>query len=194
MNGAVPETLLGTTVYFNGAAAPVLYASSSQVNVVAPFGLTGQTAQVVVSYLGQNSAPQTINLAAVTPTLFTSNATGTGQAAALNQDGTLNGPSNPAKAGTYVALYGTGAGLTNPPSQDGAVAAVPLPLPNLTVTATIGGLPAPLNYAGAAPDIVEGVIQVNALVPGGLGAASVPVLLLQGGIASQNGVTIWVTD
>ena len=196
LNGMVPETLAGTTVYFNNAAAPILYTSSNQINVVVPFGVTGQTAQVVVNYLGQNSAPQTVNLVAAAPALFTLNATGSGQAAALNNDGSINGPSNPAKAGTYITLYGTGAGLTNPPSQDGAVAAVPLPLPNLTVTATIGGQTASLEYAGAAPEIVEGVIQVNALVPAGLGSGSIaaPVQLQINGSTSQNGVTIWVTN
>jgi len=43
---------------------------------------------------------------------------------------------------------------------------------------------------------VEGVIQVNALVPAGLGSGSiaVPVQLQINGSTSQNGVTIWVTN
>ena len=197
VNGAVPETLSGTTVYFNNAAAPVLYASSTQVNVVAPFGLTGQTAQVVVNYLGQTSATQTVNVIPAAPALFTSNASGSGQVAAINvQDGTINGPANPAHEGTYVALYATGAGQTDPPSQDGAVAAVPLPLvsSSLGLTVTIGGQAATVEYAGAAPEIVEGVIQVNALIPTGIPPGPVPVVLQVGGINSQNGVTIWITN
>ncbi len=196
-NGMVPEALAGTTVYFNSAAAPVLYASSTQINVVAPFGLTGQTAQVVVNYLGQNSAPQSVSVVPASPALFTLNATGSGQAAALNQDSTLNGPNNPAKAGSYIILYGTGTGQTNPPSQDGAVAAVPLGLPNLPITVTIGGQPAPITgggYAGAAPSIVEGVTQVNARVPTGLPSGQVAVQLQQNGSTSQNGVTIWIAN
>ncbi len=197
VNGVVPENLAGTTVYFNNAAAPVLYASSTQVNVVAPFGLTGQTAQVVVNYLGQNSAPQSVNIIPAAPALFTGNASGAGQVAAINvQDGTVNGPANPAHEGTYVALYATGAGQTDPPSQDGAVAAVPLPLvpSNLGLSVTIGGQAAKVTYAGAAPEIVEGVIQVNVLIPTGIPPGSVPVVLQVGGINSQNGVTIWITN
>jgi trimeric autotransporter adhesin len=196
VNGMVPETLSGTTVYFNNAAAPILYASTNQINVVVPFGIQGTTAQVVVNYLGQNSAPQTVNVVAAAPALFTLNATGSGQAAALNQDFSVNGPSNPAKAGSYIILYGTGAGLTNPPSQDGAVAAVPLPLPVLPITVTIGGQSATTSYAGAAPALVDGVIQINATVPSGLGSGSVavPVVMQINGSSSQNGVTIWVTN
>jgi trimeric autotransporter adhesin len=197
VNGVVPQTLSGTYVYFNNAAAPVLYASSTQINVVAPFGLTGQTAQVVVNYLNQTSAPQTVNVIPAAPTLFTANASGTGQVAAINvQDGTVNGPAHPAHEGTYVALYATGSGQSNPPSQDGAIAAVPLPLvpSNLGLSVTIGGRAATLEYAGAAPDIVEGVIQVNALIPTGIPPGPVPVVLQISGINSQNGVTIWITN
>jgi uncharacterized protein (TIGR03437 family) len=32
----------------------------------------------------------------------------------LNQDGTLNGPSNPAAAGSFFAVRGTGFGALNP--------------------------------------------------------------------------------
>ena len=32
----------------------------------------------------------------------------------LNQDGTVNNGANPAKAGSYVTLYGTGQGLVEP--------------------------------------------------------------------------------
>ncbi|MBV8729572.1 MAG: hypothetical protein JO336_07165, partial [Acidobacteriia bacterium] len=45
-NGMVPTSVAGTSVTFNGIAAPVLYTSPVQVAAVAPFGLTGQSAQV----------------------------------------------------------------------------------------------------------------------------------------------------
>ena len=45
---------------------------------------------------GMVSAPVTIPAVAAAPALFTLNTQGTGMAAAVNQDGTVNGLSNPA--------------------------------------------------------------------------------------------------
>jgi uncharacterized protein (TIGR03437 family) len=48
------------------------------------------------------------------------------------------------------------------------------------VSLTIGGQPATLLYAGAAPYQVWGILQVNALVPAGLGSGPQPVVLTIG--------------
>src|SRR5207244_2592813 len=42
--------------------------------------------------------------------LFTADATGFGQAAALNEDGTVNTPSTPSPAGSVMTLFATGTG------------------------------------------------------------------------------------
>jgi uncharacterized protein (TIGR03437 family) len=42
---------------------------------------------------------------------------------------------------------------------------LPLPEPLLAVRVSLSGLPADVLYAGAAPGLVSGVLQVNALVP-----------------------------
>ena len=79
-------------------------------------------------------------------------ATGAGPALAINDaDGSINGPAHPASAGSYVTLYATGAGQTNPPGSDGlpGSSGVPAPLPNATVTATIGGKE---RHASAMPE------------------------------------------
>ena len=135
-----------------------------------------------VSYQGQTSAPIEVPLAAAAPALFTANESGTGQAAAVNQDGTYNNAANPANAGGWVSLYATGFGQTNPPGEDGALSLVPpagvLPLPVLQpIIVTIGGLSANTNYAGGAPDIVQGVMQVNAQIPSGLPAGNAAVVV-----------------
>jgi uncharacterized protein (TIGR03437 family) len=65
----------------------------------------------------------------------------------------------------------------------------------LPVTATIGGVNAPVTYAGAAPGEVAGVVQVNVQVPAGVATGSaVPVTVSVGGIAAQQGVTISVSN
>jgi len=198
VNGQVPLSVAGTSVYFNGTAGPVLYASSTQVAAIAPFGLTGASAQVYVSYQGLVSAPLSVSVAPAAPSLFTANNSGTGQAAAVNLNGSYNNAANPAGSGQWVSLYATGFGQTNPPGQDGAFTQVPpagvLPLPVLQpVTVTIGGKPANSNYAGGAPGIVQGVMQVNAQIPSGLPAGNAAVVVTVGNIQSQAGVTVAVS-
>jgi uncharacterized protein (TIGR03437 family) len=198
VNGDVPTSVGGTSVYFDGSPAPVLYASATQVAAIVPFGLTGTSAQVYVAYQGQTSAPLTLTVAQAVPALFTANNSGTGQAAAVNASGTYNNAANPASSGQWVFLYGTGFGQTNPAGEDGAPSLEPpagvLPLPLLQpVTVTIGGKPANSNYAGGAPDAVQGLMQVNAQIPSGLPAGNAAVVVSVGGVPTQVGVTVAVS-
>jgi uncharacterized protein (TIGR03437 family) len=194
-NGLVPTTVGGTSVYINGVAAPVLYASANQVAAVVPFGIGGSLAQVYVQYQNQTSAPFNVSVASQIPAVFTLGS-GTGQAAAINnKDGSINGPASPAKVGEYVQLYITGAGKTSSSGTDGLINAAPTPLPAGTVKVIIGELPANVNYAGGAPGAVLGVLQVNAQIPSGITAGSrVPVVVTIGTSNSQPGVTIAVTN
>ncbi len=101
-----------------------------------------------------------------TPGLFTSNGTGEGLAAALNQDGSVNSAANPAPAGSVIQLYGTGFGPTNPISATGATFPTTelSPLSN-SATIRIGGLAGDILFAGGAPGQSSGVYQVNARIP-----------------------------
>ena len=65
--GQVGTTLAGTTVFFNGVAAPILYTSATQVSVVSPFGLSGSKADVVVTYQGQVSSALTVSIGPAPP-------------------------------------------------------------------------------------------------------------------------------
>jgi uncharacterized protein (TIGR03437 family) len=194
--GLVPTSVAGTSVYFNGIPAPVLYTSANQVGAIVPFEVAGSSAQVVVLNQGQNSFPVAVPVTATAPGLFTLNASGAGPALAINvSDSSINGPSHPASAGIYVTVYATGAGQTNPPGSDGlpGSAGVPAPLPNATVTATIGGQTAKVSYAGGALNLVAGIVQVNILIPSGLPAGAVPIVLKIGGATTQSGSTIVVS-
>jgi uncharacterized protein (TIGR03437 family) len=191
--GQVPIITGGTSVYFNGAAAPVLYTTANQVGAIVPFGVTGSKVQVIAQYNGQVSAPITVDLAPVAPALFTLNSSGTGPAAALNQDFSVNGSGNPANTGSYVSLFATGLGQTNPGGQDGVPSTPPLPLPLGTVTATIGGKPATVQFAGGAPGLVAGVMQINVQIPSGLTAGAAEAIITLGGVSSPQGVTIAVS-
>ena len=193
-SGLVGTNLAGTSVIFNGTPAPVLYTSATQIGAVAPYSIAGSNVQVFVEYQGQTSAPVTLPVAPVAPALFTADSSGKGQAAASNQDGTLNGAAHPAKVGSYISLWLTGAGQTNPAGVDGLPGAAPLPQPAAPVSVTIGGQSVPLQYAGQAPNAVAGVMQINAQIPSGIQAGNaVPVVVQVGSVSTQPGVTIAVS-
>ncbi|MES1262665.1 MAG: hypothetical protein ABUS49_13105 [Acidobacteriota bacterium] len=194
-NGFFPTQLSGTQVMINGTAAPLIYSSAGAVAAVVPYAVNGlSSAQISVVYQGKTSRVATLPVAPTAPGIFTANATGSGQAAALNQDGTLNSAANPALVGSVITLYATGEGQTSPGGIDGKLAAGSnLPMPVQTVNATIGGLPAVVNYAGAAPTLVAGVMQVNLQLPSGFApSGAVPVVLQIGGVNSP-AVTIAVS-
>ena len=183
--------LRNTQILFNGIPAPMIYATDSQAGVVVPYAVTANSVQVVAQSGGASSSPFSATLAATAPGVFTADTSGKGQAAATNQDGSVNGAANPATAGSTIRLYATGEGQTTPPGVDGKVGAAPLPKPVATVTVTIGGVTASVQYAGGAQGIIAGVMQVNVVIPAGL-TGSVPVMLTVGAASSQSGVTIAV--
>jgi uncharacterized protein (TIGR03437 family) len=92
-----------------------------------------------------------------------------------------------------LSLYATGEGVTNPDVPDGQVANSVYPKPVLPVSVRIGGQPAAVHYAGAAPGFVAGAMQINVEVPLGVEAGpKLPVSLVIGDLASPSGVTVAV--
>jgi uncharacterized protein (TIGR03437 family) len=121
-------------------------------------------------------------VAAVSPGLFTEGGTGTGQSVALNEDGTMNGPANPAARGSIVTIFATGTG------QIGEMLR-----PLLPTRMRIGGVEAEVIEAGATSTVVPVVTQIACRVPEGIPSGpSVPVVLEIGPGRSQPGVTIAV--
>jgi uncharacterized protein (TIGR03437 family) len=159
-----------------------------------PYGIILPQTALQVQRAGAVSATTNISSLPVFPGLFTANSQGTGQAAVLNQDFTLNGPSNPAPRGSTVVLYGTGEGKTNPASVEGTItlSIPPLPQPLFPVSVSFGGVPATsIPYAGETPTALSGLMQINAVIPmnAPVGPA-VTVLVTMNGQTSPGGVTI----
>jgi uncharacterized protein (TIGR03437 family) len=170
--GNVPTQLAGVQVLFDGAPVPIMYAQSRQINAIAPAGLTvNGTTSVIVTYNNQQFGPAVAQVAVASPGLFRLKIGESAQAAAVNQDGTLNGPMNPAPPGSVVAVWGTGYGQTSPSCQIGGLNlsyAAPLSPPGTIAymtSITIQAAPAPVDYAGSAPGVVCGVQQINFQVP-----------------------------
>jgi uncharacterized protein (TIGR03437 family) len=216
-DGLYDTQLAETTVSFNGTPAPIIYTSATQVAAIVPYEITSttptsgpQAGQITVTATYQGESSTTIEefiplIMSSAPGLFTLDSTGHGQAAAINQDGTLNTATTPAKVGDVISLYATGEGQTTPPGVDGKLAAPPYPKPNSSVSLTIGGMPAQVQYAGGAPGEVAGMMQVNAQIPSGIQTGNAVPVVLQvvsacnvggyGGTcsaSSQAGVTISV--
>jgi uncharacterized protein (TIGR03437 family) len=190
--GSVSTSLGGTQVLFDGVPAPMTYASATQVNTIVPFELSNNvlSTQMQVSVQGVLSSPVTEFLASSSPAIFAASG-GSGQGAILNQDNSPNSSSNPAAVGTVLQVFMTGAGQMNPAGVDGQLAGSTPALPLGVVTASIGGVPATVQYAGTSSGLVEGVTQVNVQIPQGAPSGSaVPIVVQVGANPSPSGVTV----
>ncbi len=197
LGGRLTTELAGVRVLFDGVPAPLVYVFETQVSAIVPYAMAGaQSTDLVVEYASEMSSTVTLPVENTVPGVFTLDASGSGQGAILNQDGSLNSETNPADLGDIIVLYATGEGQTIPPGQDGLIAvSEELPAPELEVTARLGGEEADIIYAGAAPFLVAGVMQVNArlatTIRSDLGAE---VRLRVDGIRNQEGVTFAVVS
>jgi uncharacterized protein (TIGR03437 family) len=186
-NGNVYNNLAGITVLVNGTPAPLLYVDSTQINAIAPYNLGTAGTAVVTVYDNQvPSASFNVNIVAASPAIFPLSPS---QGAILNEDYTVNGPEHPAAPGSYIYIFGTGAGQTNPPGVDGQINGndpASLPVPVGAFSLTIGGVSVPkadIAFAGDAPYSVDGFFQVDAKIPANVKSGYQKVVLKIGDIA-----------
>ncbi|MBV8817120.1 MAG: hypothetical protein JO022_02115, partial [Acidobacteriaceae bacterium] len=195
VNGTVATTLGGTQVLFDSVAAPLIYVSATQINAIVPYELAGRAAtNVTITSASGNSIALLQNVADTVPAIFSANQTGNGQGAILNANNSANSSVNPAAAGTVIQIYATGEGTLNPFVPTGSVTGItpPFPKPAGAVSVTIGGQPATIQFAGEAPSLVSGVLQVNAVIPAGLSGPQPVVLTVGNGSNSQQAITVAV--
>lgn len=192
-DGAFGPEVGGTSITINGIAAPMIFASDTQVAALVPYGVEGKaSAQVVVTSRYGVSMPYTVPVKAAAPSFFSLNGTGAGQVAAVNLDGSINDAAHPVRIGGYVSFYATGEGQTFPAGTDGALATTSLPRPLLPLRVTIGGIPVTPAYAGAAPTEVLGLMQIVVKIPDGVEPGGyVPVRLQVGEASTVSGAT-WI--
>jgi uncharacterized protein (TIGR03437 family) len=191
-NGFFATTLSDTQVFFDNIPAAMWYASATQINAIVPYEIAGRASTLMqVVYKGTPSASVNLQVASTAPGIFVSQ---NGQAAVINQNGSINGPSSPAQKNTAIVIYATGEGATTPAGVTGfVIPADPNQLkhPIAPVSVTIGGQPATVQYAGSAPGLVSGAFQVNVVVPDGAPSGNaVEVVLTVGSNSSQGRATI----
>lgn len=171
-------------VSFDGAPAPIVYSDSGQINAVVPFGIANASTTVIVHGAEGGFV---LPVSPAVPALFTQNGTGAGPLAALNQDGGLNSVDNPASIGSVVSVYLSGAGTMSPPIADGQLGPLspPFPFPALGVSAAINGLPSQVVFAGQAPGLIAGLVQVNVQIPVGVTPGTAQLTVFIGNYQTQ---------
>ena len=203
-----PSVLLNRQVVVNDqTAAPLYFMGAGQINFQVPSNAPLGTQRVAVRTADTQElvAGGTLLVQAAAPGLFTANAQGTGQAAVVNQDFTINSPSNPAPVGSTISIYGTGQGQVSPSVLDGTAApqapglaqTVAVPTTNGTtclnspnsMCVAVGSTFAAVPFSGLAPGFI-GLWQINVTLPQGVPTGSaVPMKVIING-SSSNIVTV----
>jgi uncharacterized protein (TIGR03437 family) len=168
--GIAPAQILDTQILFTATPAQVISAGLSGILILTPAEISAT--EVEIRYKGAMVGAIPITAAETAPGLF---ADASGQAAATNQDGSLNSSSNPSARGSVISLFGTGLGKSAAP-----------------VSVTIGGYSGDILYAGPVSSY-PGMFQVNARVPAGyLAPGNLDVSVSVGSSSTQTGVKVWV--
>jgi uncharacterized protein (TIGR03437 family) len=173
---ASSECVAGQPICFGGTngqggfGAPVFYAQNEQINVQVPWELAGEASTQIFVTPSFVFEPNPISpplgpfygvpIAASVPGILSID----------NSDGTRNSPSNPAKPGDFVTIYGTGGGIASATGVTGGSWPLTTPEPTLTqrTSVSIGGMAANVLYAGVSPLNASGVFQINVRVPADL--------------------------
>jgi uncharacterized protein (TIGR03437 family) len=175
-NGDFPTSLGGVSVTINNKPGYLWFVSPGQITLQAP----DDTAVGIVPV--NVTTPNGVALSAVTlaqsgPAFLLLNSRyATGVIPSPNGSGTygggaydLLGPAGyfsfntrPVKVGEVLELYGIGFGPTNPPVPAGNAFSGAAPTLPQTVTVTIGGVPATVQFSGI---VSAGLYQLNVVVP-----------------------------
>jgi len=180
----LPPSLGGVSVTFNGVTAPMVQVAPTgqypYISAQVPFEITPGTASVVITVNNTPSAAVSETIVPSQPGIFTIPATGQGNAIlvftnpATNQ-AAIAAPSNsgityptaPIPRGSNGFFYVTGLGAMTPTVPDGSgtcPASNGICNANATPTVLVGGITAPVAFAGQAPGF-PGVFQVNITIP-----------------------------
>jgi uncharacterized protein (TIGR03437 family) len=184
-NVPLVTTALGASVTVNGEPAPLFYVSQGQINAQMPEDVGPGVATVIV----KNGSSASNAAAVMIPATGTPGISvyGDNRAVVVNQDGSLNSPTSPAKVGDVLVAYFTGGGPVNAtgplatghPSPDG------LSWVSGAYTVTVSGVDATkINYVGLTPDSI-GLYQANFVVPK-VAAGDHPLVITISGRSSNN--------
>jgi len=185
----LPSTLNGAQLLLGDQPLPLSYSSTGQINGVVPQSLNPDaTYQLVVARGLTMSVPIPVTVAQYQPAIFSVDSSGSGQGAVLLAGTSLlaapsgNG-AQPAQSGGYLSVFCTGLGPVAgpngeaPPADGAAAPSTPLYQTKAMITATLGGVSAPVVFAGLSPGSVA-LYQVNVEVPAGAQTGNAVPLIL----------------
>ncbi len=183
--GTFPGCGADTQVLIDGTPTEVYGVGAARIDfLMAGRVSAAQSVQVQVQCGGKSTPPVTVGIRQAAPAVFTTSRSGSGQASVVNEDGSTASPS---PRGTTVAVYVTGLGLMGAPAPNGLISTL------LPVTASLGGAPVKVAFAGASPGQSAAVQQVNLLIPGDAPIGDAVQLELKvGDVSAQLGVTMAV--
>jgi uncharacterized protein (TIGR03437 family) len=171
----------GIQVLFDGVPMPLMQLQAQQIQVMAPFALSGKaTTQVTVVNGTQQSNAVTVGVLSKSIVIL----------AVLNQDFTINSAENPASLGSVVTLYVTGLGQTTPASVDGQVNGPPLPVPvspikmvSMYDSMSENQTTLAILFQAAAYGSVAGIAQINLQLPATYAGSGPGSLVLDGAVS-----------
>jgi uncharacterized protein (TIGR03437 family) len=186
-----PTSLDGVSVLIGGRPAYISYISPTQINALVASDAAIGPMQVVVSGPTGTSSPFLITTQPTEPGLLATapfQIGGFQYAVATFPDGLtfvlppggISGvPSRAAKPGDVITLYGVGFGPVSPNFLAGTLVSAPNLLTK-PIQILIGNMPAPIQYAGLAPQ-TTGLYQFNITVPT-VTAGAVPLTFSLNGV------------
>jgi len=202
----LPERLAGVQVLVNGAPAPLLFVSDSQVNFQCPLLAPGSPLQISVE--GEDGASTALGesaMQAAAPSLFTVDSTSSQGVVLIGTTNEIAMPktnglaSRPARKGEFVTLYANGLGEVTA----GVPVGTPAPADRLVslsnkVSLMVGGVEIEPAFAGLASG-TAGLFQVNVKIPQNVpfGPAIplyIKVVLADGSVVASNTVSIAIDD
>lgn len=183
----LPTSVNGTSVTMDGIPCPLVYVSSSQINLQVPAEVQPGTASVVVNHDGQMFST-TVQVLTSAPGIFTTDYYVNGGVAILQDSatGAILNASNPAAPGENVTIYLTGIGpVTNNPGTGEAAPPSPLSQAESVVGVTVSGISSQPSFTGLTPGFA-GLAQVNFQLPAKMPSrGSVPVVLTINGVSAK---------
>ena len=170
VNGALPTSLAGVTVYVNNRVSGLFFVSPGQINFLVPYWAGVTSAPIFVERQGVAGPVLSIRLNQVSPGLFQWNGS---FAVAEHADGSLISPAAPAQGGEIVVLYAAGLGYTVPDVQAGAIVSTATPILAAAQLAILFNgdscASCRVYYAGVTPGFA-GLYQINVRLPDSLPA------------------------
>jgi uncharacterized protein (TIGR03437 family) len=188
----LPTTLGGVKVTVDGVDAPLYDVRSSQITFLIPYETNAGLHPVAIT-TPSGTMNGSVRVISTSPGLFTKDTQAPPRGAIRNQDGsTENSSSAPAHRGDIVSIYGTGPGVLNHDTPDGAApGSDPLITTRSTPQVFIGGVETEVKFTGLNPD-APGLWQINAVIPDRpFITGRVPVVVFMDGVDS-NEVTVFV--